>query len=43
MQDKLNEMLNYPDKKEHFKQIAREKGIRVEKAAKEHLSKLKDK
>lgn len=39
MNDKVKDMMNDPDKKQQLEQTAKEKGISVEQAAKEHLAK----
>lgn len=40
--DKAKDMMNDPQKKQQIEQLAKEKGISIEQAAKEHLSKQKD-
>jgi len=37
LEDKAKDAMNDPEKKEHIEQLAREKGISLEEAAKEHV------
>lgn len=39
LEDKAKDMMNDPAKKKEIEQMAKDKGISVEQAAKEHMSK----
>lgn len=43
LNDKAKDMMNDPQKKQQIEQMAKEKGISVEEAAKKHLQKHDDK
>ena len=39
IEDKMKDMMDDPQKREHLEQMAKEKGISVEEAARQHFSK----
>ena len=42
LDDKAKDMMNDPERKRQIEQLAKEKGISVEQAAKEHMAKHND-